>query len=152
MSKHSDRAVELFKQGFNCSQAVFAAFADEYEMDEKTALKASAGLGGGVGRLREVCGALSGAAMAAGMVYGATEGSRQDQKAMTYKIVQQIADEFKKQNGSLICRDMLKLMAQEKQSYVPEERTDEFYKKRPCLKIIESTAKIADKIIFNVEE
>ncbi len=152
MSKHSDRAVELFKQGFNCSQAVFAAFADEFEMDEKTALKASAGLGGGVGRLREVCGALSAAAMAAGMVYGATDGSRQDQKAQTYKIVRQIADEFKKQNGSLICRDMLKLDARDIGSYVPEERTEDFYKKRPCLKIIESTAKLADKIIFNAEE
>ena len=152
MSKHSDRAVELFKQGFNCSQAVFAAFADEYEMDGKTALKASAGLGGGVGRLREVCGALSGAAMVAGMVYGATDGSCQDQKAQTYKTVQQIADEFKKQNGTIICREMLKGAAEEKPTYIPEQRTEEYYKKRPCLRIIESTVKIADKIIFGVEE
>lgn len=152
MSKHSDRAVELFKQGFNCSQAVFVAFIDEFDMDEETALKVSAGLGGGVGRLREVCGTISGAAMVAGMLYGATQGDRQDQKAETYRIVQQIAEEFKKQNSTIICRELLKIKASEKQTHIPDERTDEYYKKRPCLKTIEDTAKIIDKIIFGIED
>ena len=81
MSKYTDRAVELFKSGFNCSQAVFAAFSEKIGMDEQTALRVSAGLGGGVGRRREVCGAVSGAAMLAGMVYGARDGEDREAKA-----------------------------------------------------------------------
>ena len=94
MSYYTDRAVELFKSGFNCSQAVFAAFADKIGMPEETALRVSAGLGGGVGRMREVCGAVCGAAMLAGMIYGATEGSDRAAKAKTYEKVQEIAAEF----------------------------------------------------------
>lgn len=150
MSKHSDRAVELFKQGYNCSQAVFAAFCDEFGMDEKTALKVSAGLGGGVGRLREVCGTVTGAAMVAGMVYGATEGADKESKAKTYKVVQQIAEEFKKDNPSIVCRELLGLDRAEL-SPIPESRTGEYYKKRPCIHLIESSAKIVDKIIFGIE-
>lgn len=85
MSYYTDRAVELFKSGFNCSQAVFAAFADKIGMPEETALRVSADLGGGVGRMREVCGAVCGAAMLAGMIYGATEGSDRAAKAKTYE-------------------------------------------------------------------
>lgn len=150
MSKHSDRAVELFKQGYNCSQAVFAAFCNEFGMDEKTALKVSAGLGGGVGRLREVCGTVTGAAMVAGMVYGATEGADKESKAKTYKVVQQIAEEFKKDNPSIVCRELLGLDRAEL-SPIPESRTGEYYKKRPCIHLIESSAKIVDKIIFGIE-
>lgn len=152
MSKHSDRAVELFKQGFNCSQAVFTAFCDELDIDEITALKVSAGLGAGVGRLREVCGTISAASMVAGMLYGATQGADRDKKAYTYKVVQQIADEFKKLNNTIVCREILKLRADEKLSYMPEERTEEYYTKRPCVRTVEQTAKIIDKVIFGIEE
>lgn len=111
MSKYTDRAVELFKSGFNCSQAVFAAFSDKIGMDEQTALRVSAGLGGGVGRMREVCGAVSGAAMLAGMVYGATDGEDREAKAKTYEVVQEIAAEFKKENPSIVCRELLGLLS-----------------------------------------
>lgn len=150
MSKHSERAVELFKQGYNCSQAVFAAFCDEFGMDEKTALKVSAGLGGGVGRLREVCGTVTGAAMVAGMFYGATDGDDRESKAKTYKVVQQIAQEFKMNNPSIVCRELLGLDSAEL-SPVPESRTGEYYKKRPCVQLVEDSAKAVDKIIFGIE-
>lgn len=152
MSIHSDKAVELFKQGYNCSQAVFVAFLDEFNMDEETALKVSAGLGGGVGRLREVCGCVSGAAMIVGMLHGATVGADQDSKKETYRIIQQLAEEFKNQQGSVVCRDILKIRADQKESYVPDERTDEYYKKRPCVRTIECMAKIIDKQIFGIED
>lgn len=149
MSKHSDRAVELFRQGYNCSQAVFAAFCDEFGMDEKTALKASAGLGGGVGRLREVCGTITGAAMVAGMIYGAADAQDRESKAKTYAVVQQIAREFQKNNPSIICRELLGLPDTET-SPVPESRTGEYYKKRPCVQLVEDSAKAVDKIIFGI--
>lgn len=151
MSVHSDRAVELFMQGFNCSQSVFAAFCDEFNMDEETALKVSAGLGAGVGRLRETCGTLTGAAMVVGMLYGATEGKDQESKQKTYKTVQQLAVEFKKQNPSVVCRELLQLSKDNKISYVPSERTAEYYKKRPCVRLVEQSAKAVDKILFNID-
>ena len=152
MSAHSDRAVELFKQGFNCSQAVFAAFCDEFDMDEETALKVSAGLGGGVGRLREVCGTVTGASMVAGMLYGATDGSDHEKKALTYQKVQQIVDEFKKLNPSIVCRELLGLSPTASTPSTPEHRTDEFYKKRPCAQLVEDSAKAVDKILFGIED
>lgn len=152
MSAHSDRAAELFKQGFNCSQAVFAAFCDEFDMDEETALKVSAGLGGGVGRLREVCGTVTGASMVAGMLYGATDGSDHEKKALTYQKVQQIVDEFKKLNPSIVCRELLGLSPIASTPPTPEHRTDEFYKKRPCAQLVEDSAKAVDKILFGIED
>lgn len=152
MSAHSDRAAELFKQGFNCSQAVFAAFCDEFDMDEETALKVSAGLGGGVGRLREVCGTVTGASMVAGMLYGATDGNDHEKKALTYQKVQQIVDEFKKLNPSIVCRELLGLSPTASTPPTPEHRTDEFYKKRPCVQLVEDSAKAVDKILFGIED
>ncbi len=152
MSAHSDRAAELFKQGFNCSQAVFAAFCDEFDMDEETALKVSAGLGGGVGRLREVCGTVTGASMVAGMLYGATDGNDHEKKALTYQKVQQIVDEFKKLNPSIVCRELLGLSPTASTPPTPEHRTDEFYKKRPCAQLVEDSAKAVDKILFGIED
>lgn len=151
MSYYTDRAVELFKSGFNCSQAVFAAFADKIGMPEETALRVSAGLGGGVGRMREVCGAVCGAAMLAGMVYGATEGSDRAAKAKTYEKVQEIAAEFRKTNRSIVCRELLGLSAGENSAPIPEARTESYYKKRPCAKQIEDAARAAEKILFSEE-
>lgn len=151
MSYYTDRAVELFYAGFNCSQAVFAAFSDKIGLPEETALRVSAGLGGGVGRMREVCGAVCGAAMLAGMVYGATEGRDRAAKAKTYEKVQEIAAEFRKTNCSIVCRELLGLSAGEKISAAPEARTENYYKKRPCAKQIEDAARAAEKILFSEE-
>lgn len=141
MSKRSDRAVELFKEGKNCSQAVFTAFATELGLTEEMALNISIGLGGGVGRMREVCGAISGSAMVVGLKYPEYD------KAQVYEKVRTIADEFKKTNPSIVCKELLGLTKPENSS-VPEARTNEYYKKRPCVQIIEDAALATEKILF----
>lgn len=145
MSKYSDRAVQLFYSGKNCSQAVFAAFAPELGLDEETALHIALGLGGGVGRMREVCGAVSGASMLVGLRFpGISKGE-------AYNKVRLIADEFKKTNPSIICRELLELSKPEK-NHEPEQRTAEYYKKRPCIKIVEDAALAVEKILFDAED
>lgn len=141
MSKYSERAVELFMQGKNCSQAVFTAFATDFGLSEEMALSVSAGLGGGVGRMREVCGAVSGSAMVVGLVHP------EYNKAEVYEKVQLIADEFKRTNPSIVCKELLGLSKPEISSK-PEARTTEYYQKRPCVKIVEDAAKATEKILF----
>lgn len=141
MSKYSERAVELFMQGKNCSQAVFVAFATDLGLTEETALAISIGLGGGVGRMREVCGAVSGSAMVVGLKYPELS------KAEVYEKVRDIADEFKKTNHSIVCKELLGLSKPENSS-VPEARTKEYYQKRPCVKIVEDAALATEKILF----
>ena len=151
LSKRTEKAVELFKKGFNCSQAVFAAFAEDFGMDEETALKVSAGLGGGVGRAREVCGTVTGAALVAGMKYGATDGADSEGKKKCYEVVQQLISEFKKENPSIVCRELLGLTEKNATDPVPEARTDSYYKKRPCVQLVEDSARAVEKIIFAEE-
>lgn len=148
MSARVEKAVELFKSGFNCSQAVFAAFAPEFGMDEETALKVSAGLGGGVGRSREVCGAVCGASMVVGLKYGATKGEDADAKAKCYEVVQAIIAEFKKNNPTIICRELLSLGEGEFTNPNPEARTEQYYKKRPCVQLVEDAATAVEKVLF----
>ncbi len=148
MSKNVERAVELFKSGFNCSQAVFAAFAEEFGMDEETAFKVSAGLGGGVGRSREACGAICGAAMLAGMKYGATDGEDAEGKARCYAVVQEIIAEFKNEYPTIVCRELLSLGEGDFTDPNPEARTPQYYKKRPCVQIVEDAARAVEKVLF----
>ncbi len=145
LSKYSDRAVELFTSGKNCSQAVFVAFATDLGLTEEMALSISVGLGGGVGRMREVCGAISGSAMVVGLKYPELS------KAEVYEKVRAIAEEFKKTNHSIVCKELLGLSKPEISS-VPEERTAEYYKKRPCVQIVEDAAKATEKILFGEVE
>ncbi|MBR5247295.1 MAG: C_GCAxxG_C_C family protein [Clostridia bacterium] len=144
MSKYSDRAVELFMEGKNCSQAVFVAFAPDLGLSEETALAISVGLGGGVGRMREVCGAVSGSAMVVGLKHPELD------KTEVYKLVRLIMDEFKKTNHSIVCKELLGLVEAEKSS-VPESRTPEYYQKRPCVKIVEDAALATEKLLFAEE-
>ena len=139
-----DRAVDYFMQGYGCCQSVVAAFADMYGLDEKLALKIAAGFGGGVGRMRMMCGAVSGIVMLVGLEEGQTEGADREGKSHCYKIVQQLLEESKQQNGSIICAEILGLNGQEKavNSYVASERTAEYYKSRPCVAKVESAARI----------
>ena len=143
----SQRAVELFKEGFNCSQSVFVAFAHKFDIDEDTAKKISAGLGGGIGRLREVCGAVSGAAMVIGSLASATEGADVENKQKNYELVREFAKRFTEENGSIICRELLGLDEQTKETAKPESRTAEYYKKRPCVELVECAARILEKMI-----
>jgi C_GCAxxG_C_C family probable redox protein len=142
-----DRAVELFKEGFNCSQSVFTAFAYRFGMDEETALKVSAGLGGGLGRMREVCGAVSGGAMVIGSICSATEGKDGDSKQKNYELVREFAEKFAKENSSIICRELLELDVKMEKSAKPEERTAQYYKKRPCVELVECAARIIEEMI-----
>ncbi len=135
------KAVELFKSGFNCSQSVVTAFADMYGFTEEQALHMSASFGGGIGRMRMTCGAACGLFMLAGLEKCATEGNDRASKAENYALVQQLAEEFKKRNGSLTCAELLGLKKPEGSS-MPEERTAQYYAKRPCARMVEEAARI----------
>lgn len=140
-----EKAEALFKSGCNCAQAVLAAFAQDLNLDEQTALKMAAPFGAGMGRLREVCGAFSGLLMAAGLKYAPADPKDPQAKAAFYALVQQLAAEFKKQNGSLICRELLGLSGP--QDPVPQPRTETYYKKRPCPEIAGRAAEILQRLI-----
>ena len=137
-----EMAVTLFKEGFNCSQSVVAAFADKYGFTREQALKMSASFGGGIGRMRETCGAACGLFLLAGLETGATEGADRDGKAANYALVQELAEEFKQRNGALRCADLLGLSKKEPVVSTPEARTDQYYAKRPCVKMVEEAARI----------
>ncbi len=135
-------AIELFKSGFNCSQSVVAAFADIYGFTEEQALRMSASFGGGIGRMRETCGAACGMFLLAGLETGSVNPKDRVGKGANYELVQQLATEFKKQNGSMRCADLLGLSKNESINFVPEERTASYYVKRPCTKMVETAARI----------
>ena len=145
----AQRAVDLFKQGFNCSQSVFAACADLYGVtDEQLALRLSASFGGGMGRMRLVCGAASGMFMLAGLHNGSATPHDNEGKMANYAFVQKLAGEFKGKYGSLICAELLGL-APKGQCDVkldldprPAERTPEYYEKRPCSEMIAEAVRI----------
>ena len=138
------QAVENFMSGYGCAQSVVAAFADLYGMDETMAKRVAAGFGGGVGRLRMMCGAVSAIVMLVGLDCGQTEGADREGKTACYKVVQELLARSKEENGSLICAEILGIQGHEKAacSYVPSERTAEYYKKRPCAAKVESAARI----------
>ena len=141
MEDRIQKAVELFKSGYNCSQSVVAAFADMYGFTQEQALRMSASFGGGIGRMRETCGAACGMFLVAGLETGATEATDREGKAANYALVQELAEEFKKRNGSMICAELLGLKKPEGSS-VPEARTEQYYAKRPCAKMVEEAAQI----------
>ena len=141
---YADKAKKIFEEGCNCSQAVVAAFSDVLGIDEATAKRISTGLGGGVGRLREVCGAVSGAAMVLGFVYGGEKG---EDKISAYEKVQELANEFKKDEGSIICREILGLDKSKKETATPDARTAEYYKVRPCAEKVYEAAKIVEEML-----
>ena len=138
------RAVENFMAGYGCCQSVFAAFADLYGLDDTLAKKIAAGFGGGIGRMRMMCGAVSGIVMLVGLHCGQTEGSDREGKSACYKVVQELLEQSRQQNGSLICAEILGLNGYEKAtcSYIASPRTAEYYKTRPCAAKVESAARI----------
>lgn len=142
MEERIEKAIELFKEGYNCSQSVVAAFADMYGFTPEQALKVSASFGGGIGRMRQTCGAACGLFMLAGLETGCTEGKNREGKEANYKVVQELAEEFRKRNGSLICAELLGLSKTAPTPTTPEARTAEYYKKRPCVKMVEEAARI----------
>ena len=136
------RAVALFREGYNCSQSVVTAFADLYGFTREQALHMSASFGGGIGRMRETCGAACGMFLLAGLEKCAIEGKDRESKAANYALVQELAGEFKKRNGALRCADLLGLSKKEPVVSTPEARTEQYYAKRPCARMVEEAARI----------
>lgn len=143
---HGKVAEELFRGGCNCSQAVVAAFEDVTGFDRETSLKIAAALGGGICRMREVCGAVSGAMIVLGMARGDGADSDHDKKAALYKTGQDFAIGFKDELGSIVCRELLGL-PDGKSDAVPEARTAAYYKKRPCAEIVRFAASELEKLL-----
>ena len=139
-----NRAVDTFMQGYGCCQAVVAAFADLYGLDDTMAKRIAAGFGGGVGRMRMMCGAVSGLVILAGLESGQTEGKDNKGKSECYKLVQELLAKSKEQNGSIICAEILGIDGKDKakSSYVASPRTAEYYKNRPCAAKVECAARI----------
>lgn len=150
MEERIELAVSLFKEGYNCSQSVVAAFADLYGFTREQALKMSASFGGGIGRMRQTCGAACGLFMVAGLETGCTEGKNREGKEANYKLVQELAEEFRRRNGSIVCAELLGFAKSAPTPATPEERTTEYYKKRPCVKMVEEAARIwAEYLVKN---
>lgn len=150
MSDTSEKAMEYFKQGYNCTQSVVAAFCDKLSIDFEIAIKLSSSFGGGMGRLREVCGAVSGMFIIAGLLYGYDNPVDKIGKTAHYKLIQDLATEFKKANGSIICRELLGLKGAD--NYMPEIRTEEYYSKRPCKQLVGIAAQILEDYINQKED
>lgn len=148
METRKEKAERLFREGYNCSQAVFGAFNDIYHIDDETAFKIASSFGGGMGRMREVCGAVSGMFMVAGMETGATKGSDREGKKHNYDVVQHLAQLFKEKHGSIVCRELLGLDKDgnkiDTKNTTPEERTKEYYKKRPCVEIVKDVVELIE--------
>ena len=137
-----ERAVENFKKGYNCTQSVVEAFADIYGVDQNLALRMAASFGGGIGRMRLTCGTACGMFLLAGLETGVTDPSDRMGKGANYAVVQQLAEEFKSECGSLICADLLGLNRNAPTPSTPEARTEDYYKKRPCPEIVRTAATI----------
>ena len=142
---HVIKAGELFLSGCNCAQAVVLAFEDVTGLDHKTTAQLSAPFGGGIGRMREVCGAVSGMMMVLGTLYGYDDTVKDDaEKRETYKAAQEVAAKFREECGSIICREILKNPPSDPN---PSPRTAEFYAKRPCSRMVMTAARIMDEFI-----
>ena len=141
---HSLLAADLFLEGFNCAQAVAVAFTDVTGMDKKEAARLAAPFGGGMGRMREVCGAVSGMFMVLGALYGYDNSDADTKKKETYRQVQELAAKFKEENGSIICREILKNPPSDPN---PSPRTAEYYAKRPCARMVMTAARLMDAFI-----
>lgn len=145
MSRRED-AMALFEQGYNCAQAVAGAFCDKTKVDFETTMRLASAFGGGMGRLREVCGAVSGMFMVTGLVYGYDSPKDIEAKKNLYKQVQSFANSFKERNGSYVCRELLSL-PDGADNPVPEARTAQYYKKRPCKELVGDAAEILEKFM-----
>ena len=150
MKQRVEKAVENFKSGYNCSQSVAAAFADYYGIEPEVMLRAAASFGGGIGRMRQTCGAACGMFMLAGLENGSAIEGDAEGKKQNYALVQDLAAKFKQENGSIICAELLSGVRSQESGAItnkwdnptPAPRTEEYYKKRPCADMVASAVKI----------
>ncbi len=143
MTKHEQKAKEYFMQGYNCAQAVFLAFASDAGLDEVSAAKIGASFGGGMGGTRSVCGACSGMLMAAGLLCGYDDPKAKEEKKAHYADIARLLEQFREENGSVVCAELLGL-GEVKKPIAPSERTQEYYKKRPCAEMVACAARLLD--------
>ncbi len=141
MRDYGAEAKNRFLAGYNCAQSVFCTFAADCGLTEDAAMRMASSFGGGMGRLREVCGAVSGILLAAGILYGYDTPGDDTRKAAHYKLVQELAEAFRAQHGTIICRELLG-RGPGKESYVPEARTQAYYAARPCPELVATAAEI----------
>ena len=143
---HEEKAARLFREGMNCAQSVFVAFSDVTGLDEDLAKRISSSFGAGMGRMREVCGTCTSMFMVLGVLYG--DGTEKDDKVKTahYKRIQDLAEEFRSEHETIICRDLLKGLSVTN-TPEPEKRTEEYYKVRPCVKFVRTAARILERYI-----
>ena len=148
--ERAEQAREYFTSGYNCAQSVFLAYQDITGIDEVLAATISAPFGGGMGRLREVCGAVSGMTMVAGFIAPNSQPNDNENKKNCYATVQALAEEFRAENGSIVCRELLGI-AQQKDDPTPSPRTGEYYKRRPCAEYVAIAARIVGEKINAME-
>lgn len=139
----ADLGEALFREGYNCSQSVFGAFLDVTGMDKKEAMRYASPFGAGFGKLREVCGAISGMTMVAGFVMGYDNPKERDGKIALYKAIQEMTAQFKERNETIICRELLHLQPGEDLPE-PAVRTEEYYRSRPCIRVIRDAIEITE--------
>lgn len=148
MTNHAETAKELFYKGYNCAQSVFCAFTDVTGYDIDTSARMSSSFGGGMGRLRETCGVVSAAALVLGIVKGYDDPADYEAKKRHYALVREFAARFKEKNASVNCRELLTLAGLQPESGgEPEQRSAEFYQKRPCPRLVYDAAQILDEMI-----
>lgn len=147
MSERVERAMALFQEGYNCCQAVMGAFCREFGIDFETGMRLTAGLGGGMGRLREVCGTCSAMFILAGLRYGSATDKDVQTRAVTYRAVQELAAKFREQNGSIVCHELLGIGGDG--NPVPSVRDSGFYAKRPCKEYVRCAAELVESMLMN---
>ena len=145
-SEHAEKACQLFAEGLNCAQAVMVAFSDVTGMDKDLAMRLSSSFGGGMGRMREVCGTCSAMFMITGILYGIGEGFTHEEKSEHYKRIQLLASQFKEKHETILCRELLSRL-KVTSTPEPEKRTEQYYKSRPCVKFVRTAAEILDTYI-----
>ena len=144
-----EKAMQSFLDGYNCAQCMILAFEDMLTIDLDTALKIASPFGGGMGRLREVCGSVSGMFMVLGFIKGYNEPGDYEGKKELYEHIQELARRYEAANGSIICRELLGLSVQ-RENAAPEKRTAEYYAKRPCAEKIGSAAEILETYLGEI--
>ena len=144
---HEEKALQYFTDGANCAQAVVLAFREELGMDEKTAARLASSFGGGIGRLREVCGAVSGMMMVYGMLRGYDDLKDPAAKKAHYQNVQALAAKFREENGSIVCRELLDLRKNENSDPTPTPRDANFFHSRSCAGFVQCAARLLDEAL-----
>lgn len=146
MSKYSDIASDNFLNGCNCAQSILCTFSDEICLDKKTCMKLASSFGGGMGRLREVCGAVSAMFMIAGLLKGYEKAGDDLGKTRQYQLIQDLAKKFKEKHGTIICRELLGLDGED--NPFPAKRTSQYYAERPCEEFIKTASEIIEKTLL----